>query len=251
MALMAVVALAGYLIPAPAQEIPQRILLDNAAGKVVFNHQNHAKDAKIPCQTCHHESQEERKDVQSCGTCHGVKINEAFRKTHAEKIKDKASCATCHHVEFAPKVKWDHKAHVEEYGLECASCHHKDKNIEPEPQNCADCHQQKGDKDMPSLRKAVHTKCQSCHEEMYAKKVQGCAQCHTRVESRATLKKSGPETFKVAPLYADCATCHVGQKTDELIPNRMAAFHGQCIKCHEKLGKGPFTKEQCNQCHIK
>ena len=248
---MAVVAVIGYLIPAPAQKIPERILLDNAAGKVVFNHQQHARDSKIPCQTCHHESTQPRDEVQACGTCHGVKFNENFRKTHAETIKDKASCVTCHHVEFTPKVKWSHKAHAEEYGVDCRSCHHQDTNIEPEPQNCADCHQQKDDKAVISLRKAAHEKCQSCHAEMFEAKVKGCAQCHTKVESRARLDKSGPDAFKINPIYADCASCHVGQKTQELVPDRMGAFHGQCIKCHEKNGKGPFTKEQCAQCHTK
>ena len=31
----------------------------------------------------------------------------------------------------------------------------------------------------------------------------------------------------------------------------MAALHGNCMKCHEKHGKGPFRKDQCNQCHTK
>lgn len=252
-ALLAVVAIIGYLIPNPAQSMPERILLDNAAGKVVFNHQQHARDAKIACQTCHHESTQQRDTVQSCGSCHGPAFDENFRKNHAERftvngVVDKAACATCHHVEFAPKVKWSHKAHAEEYGVECRSCHHKDTNIEPEPQNCADCHQRIGDKDMPSIRTAVHTKCQSCHEDMFAKNVKGCAECHTKVESRTLLTEN---KFAVTPLYANCATCHVEQKTQDLVPGRMAAFHGQCIKCHETTGKGPFTKDQCNQCHTK
>lgn len=245
--LTTVVAVAGYLVPTTSPKVPERILLDNAGGKVVFDHAAHFKGNNIACQKCHHESEKQRDDVQRCGVCHGVTFDAAFRKNHVTDIKDPASCATCHHMSLAP-AKWGHDAHVKDYGVDCRDCHHKNKDIEPEPQNCADCHQQKGDAAMPSLRKAVHTKCQSCHEDLFAAKVQGCAKCHTKVESRPELAKG---TFKVDPLYADCATCHVGQKLKDLVPGRMAAFHGQCITCHEKTGKGPYKKDQCNQCHTK
>lgn len=276
--LAALTALAGYLPISPAPQnpqatvIPERILLDNAAGKVVFDHKKHAENAGIACQTCHHESLVKRYNVQKCNVCHGVTFDQKFRKNHAQDIKDPTSCATCHHVEFAAKVAWDHKKHVEEYSIDCRSCHHTDVNIEPEPQNCADCHQKTGDKAMPSIRNAVHARCASCHADMFDAKVKGCAQCHTKIESKtrlitppATLLNTTPTTsdakpstdanapspFTVNPMYADCAVCHVGQKTQELVPDRMNAFHGQCIKCHEKTGKGPFTKEQCSQCHTK
>lgn len=246
--LTAFVAIIGYLVPQPAQSVPERILLDNAGGKVVFDHAAHFNGQKISCQTCHHESTERRDSIQRCGICHGVAFNEVFRKTHAETIKDLPSCATCHHMEFAPKAKWDHTAHAQDYAIDCRDCHHKDTSIEPEPQSCADCHQKTGDASMPSLRKAVHEKCQSCHGTMFEEKVKGCVNCHTTVESRPALAKG---TFKVSPDYADCAVCHVDQKTKDLIPGRMAAFHGQCIKCHEKNDKGPFRKDHCNQCHTK
>lgn len=45
--------------------------------------------------------------------------------------------------------------------------------------------------------------------------------------------------------------CHVKKTPDKLIPGRMDAFHGQCMGCHEKLGKGPFGKDKCAQCHTK
>ncbi len=250
-ALLAVVACVGYFMDEPTPKVPERILLDNAAGKVVFNHAKHLKDDNIPCATCHHEMVTEKENVQSCGTCHGVTFNESFKATHAKTIQGADSCASCHHMEFEPKVKWDHAAHVDDYELDCYSCHHDDTNIEPEPQNCANCHESTGDEAMPSLRIAVHTKCQSCHGDMYEEKVAGCASCHTPIESRKLLQEKGPADFKVNPLYANCATCHVDQKNQELVPDRMSAFHGQCITCHEKIDKGPYTKDQCNQCHTK
>ncbi len=249
-AIAAAVAIGGYIIPETVPKNPERILLDNAAGKVVFNHQKHFEDYGFSCATCHHEMILTSETVENCGSCHGVAFDETFRTTHVEKYKSFNSCATCHHMEFAPKVDWTHKAHAEEYGLDCTSCHHEDTSIEPEPQNCADCHQESGDESMPSLRDAVHVKCQSCHEDMFDEGIKGCASCHTTVDMRKELKEKGPKVFKVSEKYASCAVCHTDQKMDELIPGRMNAFHGQCITCHQEVEKGPYTQEQCAQCHL-
>lgn len=276
----ALIALVGYAISTPTQAMPTRILLENTGGKVVFDHQVHASQYKIECQKCHHENSTPRENVQSCGTCHGVTFDETFKTTHAQRINDLPSCVTCHHMEFKPS-QWGHDEHSKDYGVDCRSCHHTDTSIEPEPQNCANCHDSKvtppkadakagkaGDKaakgsttasaggntaskadTTPELRTAVHTKCMSCHQELFDKKVQGCASCHTKVPMRAVLQDTGKAPISL--LYTNCQSCHIGKKTDDLILNRMGAFHGSCIKCHEQKGKGPYTKEQCNQCHTK
>lgn len=248
MGCMALVALVGYAIPTPTAAVPTRILLDNTGGKVIFDHKVHADSYNIECQKCHHENTTERQNVQSCGTCHGIVFDAAFKQNHAKKINDLPSCVTCHHLEFKP-APWGHDAHAKDYGLDCRQCHHENKDIEPEPQNCASCHQKTGDEAMPSLRKAVHSKCASCHQDMFDKKVQGCASCHTKVEMRTVLANTGKAP--ISPEYAQCQSCHVGQKTADLIPNRMSAFHTSCMRCHKKEGKGPYKKDQCNQCHTK
>ncbi len=47
----------------------------------------------------------------------------------------------------------------------------------------------------------------------------------------------------------DCSVCHdaLMELTDE---NRMQVYHDLCIVCHEEYGVGPYTNEQCNQCHL-
>ncbi len=240
----------GYLIPEPIQKVPERILLDNAAGKVVFNHQKHLDYENMACSICHHEMIVEKEKAIACGSCHGVDFNEEFKKTHSKTMQGLDSCVTCHHMEFAPKVDWSHTAHSEDYGLECASCHHEDTDIEPEPQNCANCHASTASEKIPSLRDAVHVKCQSCHEDMFANGIKDCATCHAVVDNRKQLKEKGVDVFKFNDKYMSCSTCHT-QKPKELIPDRMTAFHDQCIKCHETAKAGPYTAEQCNQCHTK
>lgn len=246
--LAAVAALIGYLFPPATQAVPVRILFDNAGGKVVFDHERHARGYKLACERCHHESPEAREQVRKCSTCHGIVFDENFRKTHTASIKDPASCVTCHHMEFkGMSPKWDHEAHKSM--ADCRDCHHKDTAIEPEPQKCADCHAQTGDAAMPSLRDAAHARCNSCHQDLYAEKLKGCASCHEPAAARDALKRDS--AVKVSPQYADCTSCHAGQKTEDLIPERMAAFHKGCMGCHEETAKGPYKKDQCNQCHTK
>ena len=248
--ILALIVIIGYFVPDPVKEIPERILLDNAAGKVVFNHQKHITNAKATCDKCHHEMIVEQDKVLSCGSCHGVTFDESFRTTHVKTMQRADACATCHHMEFATKVDWTHAEHADDYGLECTSCHHEDTDIEPEPQNCANCHESKGDENLLALRDAVHLKCQSCHDDMFEDGIKSCTSCHTPIDNLTRLKKEGLTAFKLNDMYTNCATCHT-VKVEELIPNRMAAYHGQCIDCHTDMKKGPYTSKQCSQCHTK
>ncbi|MEG1610179.1 MAG: cytochrome c3 family protein, partial [Bilophila sp.] len=61
----------------------------------------------------------------------------------------------------------------------------------------------------------------------------------------------GTTSMNVSGVDADCRVCHATTKTEDLIAPRMKAFHSLCLKCHEAQGKGPFGKDQCNQCHMK
>lgn len=246
--ILAIVAVIGYTLPKEEEPIPQRVLFENTAGNVVFDHILHAETYNISCETCHHESDQPREDVQKCGACHGVDFEKNhFKEHHTKTFNDLDACVTCHHMELKP-AKWDHHIHATEYGLSCQDCHHNDTDIEPEPQNCANCHQGTGDEVIPGIKEAVHVKCAACHQEKF-ESASGCTYCHPQVSTRKVLQQTGNIT--ISPNFASCSVCHIDKKAQELILGRMAAFHGQCIGCHEKLGKGPFKQDQCNQCHIK
>ena len=206
----------------------------------LFDHRRHAEDYKVACETCHHESAEARENVQPCGACHGVDFDGSFREDHvAAFADDETTCATCHHMGSAP-AKWDHAAHAEEYGLSCTDCHHANADIEPEPARCTAC---------PDMKTAAHAKCADCHQEWFDAGMKGCTSCHPFTDNRKLFASGQP--VDVNPGDADCTVCHGNVKASELIPDRMEAFHGNCMKCHEKHGKGPFRKDQCNQCHTK
>lgn len=245
------VALLGYVVPDLGTNLPQRLLLDNAGGPVVFAHADHATRLNIACTTCHHDSAEQPEKVQSCSACHGIRIDAAFRQDHQQHYLGNESCATCHHYEF-DRRQWGHRAHTRIHKVRCRSCHHT-RDVEPKPMNCVVCHDD-GAPDaagiqpdiFPNFGTAVHGRCATCHKERFGQGVQGCAQCHTQRRMRDHLPATGQ--LKVSPAYANCATCH-GQPAEKMLPGRMEAMHKLCMGCHEKRNQGPFGKENCAQCH--
>ncbi|HBN25872.1 MAG TPA: cytochrome C [Desulfobacteraceae bacterium] len=64
----------------------------------------------------------------------------------------------------------------------------------------------------------------------------GCSDCHHNLEEDET----SPES---------CGSCHEPEMEDEDVPNRTAAFHSQCIGCHQENEAGPQEKE-CSLCHV-
>lgn len=241
---LAAVALLSYLAPSTTEAVPTRILFENAGGKVIFNHVVHTRDYGVACEDCHHEAEAGDENPLDCGTCHGVDFSEQWVAEHTTSFDKELQCVTCHHVEFEKDYDWGHDMHIDSELAECRDCHH-DEDIEPEPTNCADCHESEGDEDMPAFRDAVHIKCQSCHEDMFEEQYAGCGNCHGAVDQKEALKSGTLDTS-----FTKCSSCHTDKTVPELIPGRMGAFHGSCIGCHEEQDAGPYTEDQCAQCHF-
>lgn len=202
---------------------------------MVFAHKKHADDYGVPCEECHHESDQVSMHPLACTTCHPAEYDQQFIEGHKTSI-DQQYCSRCHHAEM-DKLIFDHKEHEDSYSSGCTDCHH-DTDIEPEPQACGNCHMDEGDETIPSLRDAAHTRCETCHVDFYEEKLEGCTHCHGFIEPK------GAETF------SRCASCHYGTK-DVLLPPRMKAYHDSCMNCHENAGGGPFGPDSCKQCHTR
>lgn len=277
--LMGIISAIAYLYPAKEEAVPTRVLLENIGGRVVFDHKVHVEQYDLDCETCHHESLDATKNVIACGVCHNsipsneeiIILSENIIQNSTEEelaaevtfggetmkkplniapyhdtavVTDFAACLTCHHLEFTPK-DWGHDAHIEEFGLSCESCHHEDKDIEPEPMNCNECHFEGAG---VTLRDAVHPKCAECHQEWFDEGIESCAQCHDRLDTRKAYKEKG--SFKMNPTYDKCSSCHGDVEPNTLFPNKMQSFHLLCMDCHESRGVGPYKDTQCAQCHI-
>ena len=143
-------------------------------GKVVFNHNQHFKQASIKnnCKTCHNAifnlrakkryTMDAMKKGESCGTCHNGK--RAFATTE---------CAKCHPVKdvvFRVKdtgdVKFSHKLHTGMYA--CDECHDKRYKLASK----------KGKKITMADMEASKS-CGGCHDDKTAFTVKGnCDRCH-------------------------------------------------------------------------
>lgn len=237
--LLLAVAAVGYVRSGQTQPMPVRILFENNGGKVIFSHLVHHRDYQIECAACHHDKTHPIKAPEdralACGSCHPNSFDEQFIENHADSFPNEAYCVRCHHVEY-DKVIFDHEAH-EDYAGDCSDCHHG-QDIEPEPQKCSNCHDERGSDGLLSMRLAGHESCGQCHEDMFDKGLSSCKSCH--IPKDMTDYKGD---------YSSCGQCHEAE-TRELVLPRMNAFHDQCMSCHEEMGAGPYGPDNCNQCHI-
>lgn len=231
---MALLALAGQFAPTPSEQLPVRLRFDNKGGDVVFTHSRHA-DLGYACAECHHESPAPKPTPVPCGACHPAEFSPAWTAAHQQELAQD-TCTRCHHATFG-KLTWSHQEHVDSYSSGCTDCHHGP-DIEPEPMACNSCHGDKADGNAPALREAVHARCETCHSDLYEKKIKGCTACHEQLPGT-------PGATQPA-----CATCHYDAEAP-LLPTRMEAFHGQCMGCHETAGAGPYGEKSCSRCHTR
>jgi len=85
-------------------------------------------------------------------------------------------------AKLAP-VSFSHPTHVDKAKIDCAVCHHKDKDPK-QPAGCASCHDVKQAKDKTPLAKdAFHKQCRTCHKEKAAQEAKAptkCNECHKK-----------------------------------------------------------------------
>lgn len=85
-------------------------------------------------------------------------------------------------AKMAP-VKFSHATHTDKAKVDCATCHHKDKDPK-EPAGCVTCHPVKDAKDnAPVAKDAFHKQCQTCHKDSTAKGKAAptkCNECHKK-----------------------------------------------------------------------
>lgn len=78
----------------------------------------------------------------------------------------------------AGNVIFDHREHVEDYGLDCTDCHHMYEESEgTKPEACSECHMPDSDEESPKLSDAFHTQCIECHKDSGSGPTE-CTQCH-------------------------------------------------------------------------
>ncbi len=256
-------------VPRPERDQEEKVFLkiDDAKMKGVgFSHKNHEFYQKT-CRSCHHETLNEK--CKECHTLTGSADGNWINTAGAyHSVFSEWSCAGCHNKKKAEK--------------DCSGCHSiippidiKAKN--PKKEVCDKCHTDKKEIVIPEafstakldpeiVKKEVEVKVLEKEFEpakfphrkiidrlvkvsndskmakyFHAKLETLCDGCHHQSRAEAEAKKD-------AKPY--CRNCH-SISFDPLNPNKLrlqAAYHIQCIGCHESMKLEKPTRK-CTDCH--
>ena len=245
---------------------------ENRMKLVPFDHLQHEK-YNDTCRVCHHES------LQPCNECHtlagkkegnGVNLQQAMHRADAtescigchEKQQKTADCAGCHAM-----MGESHPAEE----ASCAKCHMMPltepvKTLTPEYENALASEMLKSRKpvtgtypqsDIPDrvVIKKLSKKYEPVdlpHRKMVnalVKRIEGNKLAEYFHNDEATVCKGCHHNSPASKKPPQCGDCH-GRTADEknpLKPGIIAAYHQQCMGCHQEMGiKKPVG---CTECH--
>ncbi len=129
-------------------------------------------------------------------------------------------------------VKFSHRKHVQDFGMDCLMCHPaaKESRLASDPLN------------------GGHDQCQTCHEEQIGG---DCGYCHTNPDNIEPRQPAAREIFfshaeHVAMEGVDCRTCHSGVENAEQLGDIHLPGMETCTTCHNDR-KATGACENCHQ----
>ncbi|MBC8443803.1 MAG: cytochrome C [Deltaproteobacteria bacterium] len=247
--------------------------IDIRMNPVPFDHTAH-ETYNDSCRACHHAS------LTSCNSCHdvneskegkGIKLELAMHQSTSEQ-----SCIGCHDIQKKDK--------------NCAGCHaFIEKSSRTESANCALCHMKMPDdlqnpyqqpgaankllsarttmtdtfqpSDIPdnvvieSLSKKKYEPVKLPHRKIVlalVKNIQGNKLASYFHREPGTVCQGCHHNSPAAAKPPSCKSCH-GNAFDEnhlFKPGLMAAYHRQCMECHEAMNITKPASTDCTACHI-
>jgi hypothetical protein len=254
-------------VPRPDRDQPKKAFITIEDGKmkgVLFDHTFHEKNSRT-CRACHHET------LNVCRGCHGltgspegkgINAANAFHDVFSEagcagchKMKKSGrDCAGCHYhlLDMAPRAKGPKKA-------VCTVCHNgkKEGSDSIKPIAVAGLESEKVPEKVtikilekqyePSIfphrkiiRKLIEASNESKMATYFHRNMQTiCEGCHHQSQAEAESRKGKPPF---------CRNCHEISFDLQNInrPRLLAAYHRQCLGCHEKMG---LKQTACKDCH--
>ncbi|QER42658.1 cytochrome c3 family protein [Thermodesulfobacterium sp. TA1] len=227
---------------------------------VVFNHKVHQFTTK-KCRDCHHER------LEACRNCHTLegipKGNFVNAVTAFHSLYSERTCQGCHQKEIKARA-------------ECLACHHLDKKDTSRTEiaskdSCFKCHTGKQKAIFKTLKPYSGKIEPKIEIEVLSKEFEKAILPHKKIieslsnktldnrlsvyfhQEEKTLCKGCHHKARVDEKTKGqelkCVNCH-GIEFNPLHPERprlQAAYHGQCIKCHEYLRIEKAMT--CDSCH--
>jgi len=255
---------------------PKSPIVWNKPVKASFTHSIHTIDAEMDCSSCHD-------DIFSMQRGVAVKTGEFTMKAMAEgefcgachdgdtAFSSDTNCIACHIVSEEPlmwmkptKASFSHTAHIEEFELECTSCHSEIFSMKKGAAAAAN------DFNMTSFKEGKY--CGTCHngDDAFDSSTQ-CESCHYPPTEKIVFTKPVKSVVfdhKIHVIKAElsCESCHKevftmkggnieGEKlifSDDPAEKRkyLESLHNKfCGTCHDSSNAfGYLTR--CTVCHI-
>jgi hypothetical protein len=132
---------------------------------------------------------------------------------------------------FQPQLKFSHKQHIKDIGVECATCHPAAATSTLSSDNLV----------------STHDQCSGCHQDQVAS---DCAYCHKNPESIVERPAVDRELIfsheqHVAMKELECTTCHKGLDEADLSSAKNTPDMATCNSCHNDA-KATNTCEACH-----
>ena len=251
----------------------------------VTGHEAHVVGEKIACNKCHELTADAIGAVtpERCAECHE---KESRIEHAAAQARERfgpgatADCTTCHaftregsgHPELDAGVHGagDCKhCHLERQGdtpavvvhkkSECLSCHRPHDDKQPQPGECAECHEDITPTHATAGKTPIEV-CTTCHQNQHAPASDArptCAECHAKekpVVAKTALFADGhtecvgchrPHEFKQESAVA-CRSCHEDVIT---LGATRVKQHAQCNSCHAAHDVRGSPDKACASCH--
>lgn len=244
---------------------------------VAFDHKAHEQYAG-QCRTCHHAA------IAPCADCHTlqghadgqmVKLAQAMHQPDAAmscvgchgRRQAEPECAGCHGA-IAPERTWSSQ-------VACKVCHLPPASAPPEPLTAEQAKGLAAEliatrrapqpplalEEIPETVTIGHLKDQyeavtMPHRQIVVKlaaQVQEDRLAATFHGTPATLCQGCHHNSPAAAKPPQCGACH-GRTSDALNltrPGLMAAYHQQCLECHDRMGLAKPASRECTACHAK
>ncbi len=244
---------------------------------VPFNHKAH-EGYNNSCRVCHHAS------LQSCAECHtiaGDDKGEQVRLAQAMHQRDAgSSCIGCHaRQQVLPECAGCHASdaviNAGTSEASCKACHQQTDLINPYSADAetskmvaeelfAQRQPVRGTLPLDQIPETVIIKILSKEYEpaqlphrkivmSLAKKIEGNKLAENFHTDLTTLCQGCHHNSPASAKPPQCGSCH-GQTSEPLNltrPGLLAAYHQQCIQCHDKMGLEKPASRDCTACHAK
>ncbi len=253
-------------------------LLTNRMSSVPFDHKSH-EGYNDNCRACHHAS------LTSCAECHTIPGSDKGKQVslaQAMHQKDaQSSCVGCHNQQQAkPECAGCHASIPKGKALAaesaCQTCHISSDYLE-DPDAAGDMERQAMAAQLLASRQAVtqtvsidqipenvtikaladqYEEAVMPHRQIVlklAEAVKGNRLAEYFHTDAATLCQGCHHNSPASVKPPQCASCH-GRTSEALNltrPGLLAAYHQQCIQCHDEMGLEKPASRDCTACHAK